>query len=78
MAQSKQVSGRNKHFELRQHYVREQVRRGLIVLKEIATANQIADVFTKTTARPVFEKHAGALLQGLPAIYSRSTVEGGC
>ena len=78
MAASTQVSGRNKHFELRQHYVRQQVRVGLIVLKEINTKDQIADIFTKTTVRPVFEQHANALLQGLPDKFvSRSSVEGG-
>ena len=66
MVQSDQVSGRNKHFELRQHYVREQVKLGLIKLLEVSTAKQIADIFTKPTARPAFEKHSRALLQGLP------------
>ena len=50
----------------------------LIVLKEINTKDQIADIFTKTTVRPVFEQHANALLQGLPDKFvSRSSVEGG-
>ena len=66
MSTSAQVSGRNKHFELRQHFVRNQVSAGLVKLLPVRTANQIADVFTKPTVRPIFEKHATALLQGLP------------
>ena len=70
MVKSQQVSGRNKHFELRQHYVRQQVQLGLIKLLEVGTAKQIADIFTKPTARPAFENHARALLQGLPKGFS--------
>ena len=66
MASSARVSGRNKHFELRQHFVREQVSLGLVTLLCVGTKDQIADIFTKATVRPVFEKHAAALLQGLP------------
>ena len=78
MSTSSQVSGRNKHFELRQHFIRNQVSVGLLKLLPISTVNQIADIFTKTTVRPLFEKHARALLQGLPDIFANGpTVEGG-
>ena len=66
MATSIQVSGRNKHFELRQHFVRQLVKDGIVALHAIATSEQIADVFTKPLPRPVFEKFATALLDGLP------------
>ena len=79
MSTSAQVSGRNKHFELRQHFVRNQVSAGLVKLVRVSTANQIADIFTKPTVRPTFEKHAAALLQGLPDNFLKGpTVEGGC
>ena len=79
MTTSDQVSGRNKHFELKQHFVREQVRTGLLRLEEIATNDQIADIFTKPTARPKFERHANALLRGLPTNFLKGPqVEGGC
>ena len=78
MSTSSQVSGRNKHFELRQHFVRNQVTAGLVTLLPVRTKYQIADIFTKPTVRPVFEKHAIALLQGLPDSYlTKATVEGG-
>jgi hypothetical protein len=78
MATTTQVSGRNKHFELRQHYVRTQVSSGLLTLVEIGTASQIADIFTKSTVRPVFERHAKSLLQGMPIKYlTGAPAEGG-
>ena len=80
MVQSPQVSGRNKHFELRQHYVRQQVKAGLVVLKEVSTAEQIADIFTKALARPLFEKHAAALMyvpQGFDYFPNAAPTEGG-
>ena len=79
MASTTQVSGRNKHFDLRQHFVRNQVNAGLIKLLPIRTKHQIADIMTKPTARPTFEKHAAALLDGLPNdFHGGPTVEGGC
>ena len=66
MASCARVSGRNKHFELRQHYIRELVKAGIVTLCEISTANQVADIFTKPLARPGFEKHRSQLLHGLP------------
>ena len=66
MSTSSQVSGRNNHFELRQHFVHNQVSAGLIKLITIRTSNQITDIFTKPTVRPVFERHASTFLEGLP------------
>ena len=68
-ATTKQVSGRNKHFDLRQHYIRNEVTKGNIKLIEVATGDQIADVFTKSLARPIFEKHDTTLMEGLPTIF---------
>ena len=67
MAKNSQVSGRNKHFELKQHYIRELVNSGIVQLIEVGTKEQIADAFTKPLARPAFEKHRKLLLSGLPA-----------
>ena len=66
MASCARVSGRNKHFELRHHFIRELVKAGIVTLCEIGTANQVADIFTKPLARPGFEKHRSLLLHGLP------------
>ena len=79
MATCRQVSGRNKHFELKQHFIREQVKAKLLQLLPIPTAVQIADIFTKATPRPVFELHRDKLLNGLPLGFPpRDPTEGGC
>ena len=79
MASCRQVSGLNKHFELKQHYIRQLVHDKVVQLLPIPTAIQIADVFTKPTPRPVFEAHRSRLLNGLPLGFPpRDPTEGGC
>ena len=41
-----------------------------IAMVEVATADQVADIFTKTLARPAFEKHVAALMEGLPTMFA--------
>ena len=65
MVQCSQISGRNKHFELKQHYVRELYRKKVIKLLRIPTTQQVADIFTKPLARPAFEAHRSKLLNGI-------------
>ena len=67
----------NKHFELRHHYIRSEVAKGNIAMVEVATADQVADIFTKTLARPAFEKHAAALMEGLPTMFAGTSDWGG-
>ena len=75
-----QISGRNKHFELKQHYIRQLASEGVITLREVGTLEQIADIFTKSLARPAFEKHRAALLFGLTLTFllPGAPTEGGC
>lgn len=46
------------------------VAKGAVTLVEVATADQVADIFTKTLARPSFAKHAAALMDGLPDMFA--------
>ena len=86
MVTCSQISGRNKHFELKQHFIREVYQAGLLLLKEVATEEQIADIFTKSLARPAFESHRESLLHGITLEViigeslelSRAPTEGGC
>ncbi len=52
---------RVKHIDIRFHFIREQVKMNTIDLGYIATADQIADIFTKPLARIPFEKLKAAL-----------------
>ena len=74
-----QISGRNKHFELKQHFIRELHQQKVVRLLKISTANQIADIFTKALARPAFENFRASLLNGITQeLISGLATEGGC
>jgi hypothetical protein len=62
MATNKIVSARNKHLELKMHYVRERVDAGDICLEYISTTLQRADLLTKNLPRPSFERFRALLL----------------
>jgi hypothetical protein len=62
MASNLIVSGRNKHIELKMHFVRERVEAREIELVYVSTHSQRADLLTKNLARPAFEKFRDSLL----------------
>nr|GEY74540.1 hypothetical protein [Tanacetum cinerariifolium] len=46
---------RSKHIDIRNHFIREQVERGVVELYFVSTDNQLADIFTKALPRQRFE-----------------------
>ena len=46
---------KSKHIEIKYHYNRDMVQRGVVKLQYVAMDNQIADVLTKPLARVKFE-----------------------
>ena len=56
------VSGRNKHMELKMHYVRERVQAGDVKIEYVKTSEQRADILTKNLPRPTFERLRDLLL----------------
>nr|GEZ52184.1 retrovirus-related Pol polyprotein from transposon TNT 1-94 [Tanacetum cinerariifolium] len=46
---------RSKHIDIRHHFIREQVERGMVELYFVSTDYQLADIFTKALARQRFE-----------------------
>ena len=78
MVTSAQISGRNKHFELKQHFIRELYNDKVFKLMAVSTQKQIADIFTKTLARPTFEIHRKSLLEGITLdLIGGASTEGG-
>ena len=78
MVTSAQISGRNKHFELKQHFIRELYNQKVFKLVEVSTQKQIADIFTKALARPIFEIHRKSLLEGITLdLINGASTEGG-
>jgi hypothetical protein len=47
---------RTKHIDIRHHFIRERVEMGEIVLKYVATQDQLADMLTKPLKRPELER----------------------
>nr|GFC53630.1 retrovirus-related Pol polyprotein from transposon TNT 1-94 [Tanacetum cinerariifolium] len=46
---------RSKHIDIRHHFIREQVERGVVELYFVPTNYQLADIFTKSLPRQRFE-----------------------
>ena len=46
-----------KHIDIRHHFLRDNVEKGLILMNFCAINEQIADIFTKTQSREQFEKN---------------------
>jgi hypothetical protein len=47
---------RSKHIEVKYHYIRECVEGGKIVLEQISTRDQLADIMTKPLGRVLFQE----------------------
>ena len=63
MATNKMITGRNKHMELKQHYVRSMVQLNAVKLEYIGTKQQRADIFTKNLGTVDFTRTRGLLLE---------------
>ena len=63
MATNKMITGRNKHMELKQHYVRSLVQSKAVKLQFIGTKQQRADIFTKNLGSIDFARTRGLLLE---------------
>ena len=48
---------RTKHIDIRHHFLRDNVEKGLISMNFCSTENQIADIFTKALNRELFERN---------------------
>ena len=46
---------KTKHIEIRYHFIRDMVQKGVVKLKYVPTEEQVADVLTKPLARVKFE-----------------------
>nr|GFA20700.1 uncharacterized mitochondrial protein AtMg00810-like [Tanacetum cinerariifolium] len=49
------LHSRSKHIDIRHHFIREQVERGVVELYFVSTDYQLADIFTKALPRQRFE-----------------------
>ncbi|KAJ0860826.1 putative RNA-directed DNA polymerase [Helianthus annuus] len=65
---------RAKHIDIDYHFVRELVAAGHLHTKFISTDKQVADIFTKSLPKPLFERFRTMLRLGQPL----SRIDGGC
>ena len=64
LTKNPEFHGRTKHITMRHHFIRERVLEGDIVPVRIDSANNLADLFTKTLPRATFER----LIEGIGMI----------
>ena len=63
LAKQFMVSQRSKHIRIRYHYVRQQIRDGLIDLEYISSKDNTADLFTKPLKPNLFTSHRDTLVK---------------
>ncbi|KAL8117722.1 hypothetical protein AgCh_015555 [Apium graveolens] len=56
LARNPVFHGRSKHIDLRYHFIRDSVEQGLIVIKNVGTSEQRADILTKALAAVKFKR----------------------
>ncbi len=71
MAEKSSMSKRNKHIDIRYHYVQSVVENKKISLQYIPTRLQLADSFTKPLPRVLFQEHRESI--GICNLYLSST-----
>jgi len=52
---------RTKHFDIKHHYIHDQVQKGVMTLQYLPTAQMTADIFTKALPRQAHELHMASL-----------------
>ena len=67
MALQESSTRKTKHVELQVHYIRDLVKRGLVVMIHIPTRIQLADIFTKPLNEDAFNRHLSVILGALPS-----------
>ena len=57
LATTAKTGSRTKHVDVRYHFVREYIEKGILKVVFVRSAENVADVMTKNLGRELFEKH---------------------
>lgn len=57
LASNPEYYKRTKHIDIKHHYIREKIQKGLVILKYIHTSNQEADMLTKLLPSTIFKSN---------------------
>jgi hypothetical protein len=72
LSKNPQDHKRTKHIQVRYHYIREQITKGVFILKYCPTKSQLADIFTKGLGGPILRN-----LRSLIGVHT-IRIPGGC
>ena len=62
MAENDVFSKRTRHIDIRHHFVREHIAKGLIEMKYVPTATQLADALTKALERVLHNRFVASVM----------------
>jgi hypothetical protein len=62
LAESKAIGRKSKHIEIHHHFIRDCIKKGEIEVVHCPTNDMIADTFTKSLGKVLFEKHTSKLV----------------
>jgi hypothetical protein len=57
MAENPRYHKRTKHFDIKHHFIRDQIKNEVVQIKHCRTGDMTADIFTKALLRQPFEHH---------------------
>jgi hypothetical protein len=63
MAYNDITSARNKHIDVRFHFVRDAIRKKVVTLYHVNTKEMLADMFTEPLRNPEFKKLTAIVMQ---------------
>jgi hypothetical protein len=63
MAKNKTNGERTKHIDMKHHFIREQIKNGLVEVKIVRSEENHADLFTKNLGSEKFDYHSISIME---------------